>query len=316
VLKVSGLRTYYETFGGNVKAVDDVSFGLSEGEALGLIGESACGKTTTALSVIRLLPPNGKIIAGKVFLDGEEILSKSDSEMRKIRWKKVSIVFQSAMNALHPVFKIKDQIAEAILTHEKLTKHEVMDRVGKLIEMVRIDPSKLEDYPHELSGGMKQRVVIAMALANYPKIVIADEPTTALDVIVQAQVLKLIKDLQAELNLSMLLITHDLSVVAEICHTLGVMYAGNLVEYSSLRETFEFPKHPYTQGMLESFPTLSRSRKEPIKFIPGAPPNLIKPPSGCRFHPRCPHAKKVCSKKKPETVEVKKDHFVACYLYT
>jgi len=315
VLEVVGLKTYYRTLGGFVKAVDDISFELPEGEALGLVGESACGKSTAALSLMRLLPPEGKIIAGEVYLQGDDVLRKKESEMRQIRWKKISMIFQSAMNALNPVFRIEDQIVEAILTHEQVSKSEALERTKKLIEKVGMDQSILRSYPHELSGGMKQRVVIAMALASNPKIVLADEPTTALDVIVQAQILKLIKDIQKDEHLSVVLITHDLSVIVQMCDTIAVMYAGKIVERGSTQIIIKDPKHPYTMGMLSSFPSLSRSRYDRLTFIPGTPPNLVDPPSGCRFHPRCPHAMDVCIKKEPKNIELDKGHPVACHLY-
>jgi len=271
LLEVKKLKTYYKTLKGVVKAVDDVTLHLAEREALGLAGESACGKTTLAMSIMETLPPNAEIVGGKIFLDGEEILTKNEEEMRKVRWKKISMIFQSAMNALNPVFKIKDQIIEPIFAHENVSREEAIERAKELVKMVRMDPSVLERYPHELSGGMKQRAVIAMALANYPRIVIADEPTTALDVIVQAQILKLIKKLQANMNLSIILITHDLPIIAEICDKLAIMYAGKIVEYGDVYTLFTDPKHPYTKLMLESFPSLSSPKKGKFTYIPGAP---------------------------------------------
>lgn len=297
-----------------MKAVDHISLGLSEKEALGIVGESACGKTTTALSIMRLLPPH-TTTTGEVLLDGENILNISDGEFRKITWKKISMVFQSAMNSLNPMFRIKDQITEAILLHQRISKQEALDRTRDLMEMVRIDKARLNDYPHELSGGMKQRVVIAMALANYPSLVIADEPTTALDVVVQSQILKLMKDLQTTMGLSLILITHDLAVVAGICEKLAVMYAGKIVEYGDVPTLFRKPSHPYTERMLNSFPSLSRSRNERVTSIPGNPPSLINPPSGCRFHPRCPYAREVCKKEEPRMVKMGKGCTVMCHLY-
>lgn len=315
LLEVNDLKTYYYTLGGLVKAVDHISLVLSERETLGIVGESGCGKSTTALSIMRLLPTY-TITAGDVLLDGQNILNKSDEDFRKIRWKRISMVFQSAMNSLNPMFRIRDQITEAILVHEEISKKEALTRARDLMEMVRIDEARLNDYPHELSGGMKQRVVIAMALANYPSLVIADEPTTALDVVVQAQILQLIEDLQEKMGISLILITHDLAVVAGICEKVAVMYAGKIVEYGDVHTLFTKPKHPYTERMLNSFPSLSRSRHERVTSIPGDPPSLINPPSGCRFHPRCTHAQEVCKKEEPRMAEFGKGCTVLCHLYT
>ena len=317
LLDVKNLRAYYYTLRGVVKAVDGVNFRLPEKTALGLAGESACGKTTKALSLMRILPPMGRIVGGEVILDGQDIVKISEQDMRKIRWKKIALVFQSAMNALNPVFKIKDQIIEAIMIHEsEITKDEALGRAKDLITMVRMDSSYLERYPHELSGGMKQRAIIAMALANYPNFLILDEPTTALDFIVQAQILKLIKSLQKRLNLSLLFISHDLSVLSEVCDDLAIMYAGKIVEYSNAQSLITQPKHPYAQGMIESFPSLSHPRRHRFTFIPGIPPDLINPPQGCRFHPRCIYTKDVCRHVEPEMIEVEKGHQVTCHLYT
>jgi len=315
VLDVQDLRTYYTILRGQVKAVDGVSFPVEKGEALGLAGESGCGKTTIALSILKILPKGGQIAGGKILFRDMDIAQITDSEMRKIRWKGVSIVFQGAMNALDPVFKVGDQIVEAIRTHEhEVTKKEASERAEKLLEMVGIDPTRFTSYPHEFSGGMRQRALIAMSIACNPQLLIADEPGTALDVIVQAQVLKLLRDLKEKLNLSMILITHDLSIIAETCEKTAIMYAGKVAEYGDILTIFKEPLHPYTQGLLGVFPSI-RAAKRRMTSIPGSPPDLLNPPTGCRFHPRCPFRMDVCDKKEPEMNEVsKKPHFVACHL--
>ena len=314
ILEIKGLKAYYETIKGYVKAVDDVSLRIKSKTAVGLVGESGCGKTTLALAVTRLLPSNGRVLGGSIFFNGKDILSISEEEFRKeYRWKKISMVFQGAMNALNPVYRIGDQIAEAIIKHENVSKDEALERAKKLLSLVGIDPERAKSYPHELSGGMKQRTMIAMALACNPEFLIADEPTTALDVIVQAQVLKLIKSLQQELGLTLMLITHDLSVVAEICDYAAVMYAGKLVESADIVTIYKNPLHPYTKGLVNAFPSIRGERKQLVS-IPGAPPNLLNPPSGCRFHPRCPYAMEICRKEEPELVKVDGDHQVACHL--
>lgn len=315
LLKVENLKMYYETMRGYVKAVDDVSFTVNRKEALGLAGESGCGKTSVALAILGLLPWNGRIVEGKITLAGEDIGKMSDAELRKkIRWKSISIIFQGAMNALHPTYTIGHQIAEAILAHEDVSKHEAMERAGKLLELVGIEPSKTNRYPHELSGGMKQRTVTAMALACNPDLVIADEPTTALDVIVQAQVLRVMKDLQRSLDLSWILISHDLSIIAETCTKVAIMYAGKIVEYGDITHVFKESLHPYTKKLITAFPSVLGPKTE-LSSIHGFPPNLLNPPPGCRFHPRCPRAMEICKKEEPRLVEGGKEQLVACHLY-
>jgi peptide/nickel transport system ATP-binding protein len=315
VLDVQGLTTHYITLSGAVKAAEDVSFQVDKGEALGLAGESGCGKTTVALSIMRILPPGGKIVKGKILFKGKDIIPLSEDEMRKnVRWKGISIVFQGAMNALNPVFKVGDQISEAILLHEpNVTKKEAMERTAKLLELVNIDPERADNYPHEFSGGMRQRAMIAMALACNPELLISDEPATALDVIVAAQVLKLMRELKQKLNLAMILITHDLSIIAETCEKIAVMYAGNIVEYGRVLDVFKEPLHPYTQGLLSVFPGIKASKTR-LTSIPGLPPDLLNPPSGCRFNPRCKYAMEICRKSQPELVAIHKGHYVACHL--
>jgi len=316
LLEVQNLTTYYTTQRGPVHAVENISFRLDEGKALGLAGESGCGKTTAALSLLRILPFNGKILHGKILFQEKDIVQISENELRdKIRWKGISLIFQGAMNALNPVYRIEDQIVEAIKLHEpKITKKEAKQRVKQLFELVGLDPSRTRNYAHEFSGGMRQRAMIAMALACNPKILIADEPGTALDVIVQAQVLKLMSELRKKLNLAIIMISHDLSIISETCDDLAIMYAGKIVELGDVYSMFKKPLHPYTQGLIEAFPNIKEKRRK-MYSIPGYPPNLLKPPSGCRFHPRCKYAMDVCKKEEPPFHEVSEGHFVACHLY-
>lgn len=315
LLDIQNLRTYYYTGRGPVKAVEGVSFHVEKGEALGLAGESGCGKTTVALSLLRILPSGGKIVGGKIFFHNRDIVKISQNQMREdVRWKQMSYIFQGAMNAMNPVYKVGDQIIEAIRTHEpKVYTKEAKKRAGKLLELVGIDSSRVDNYPHEFSGGMKQRALIAMALACNPSLVIADEPGTALDVIVQAQFLKLLNELRHKLNLAVIMITHDLSMIAETCQTLAIMYAGNLVEYGDIVNLFKKPLHPYTQDLIESFPSIKAAKQDMVS-IPGSPPDLLQPPSGCRFHPRCKYAMDICKKKTPRLIEIAKNHSVACHL--
>jgi peptide/nickel transport system ATP-binding protein len=315
LLEVKNLTTYYSTRRGPVHAVENISFSIEKAEAMGLAGESGCGKTTIALSLLRILPWNGKIIEGRISLGDKDITKMKEDELRKeIRWTGISLIFQGAMNALNPVYRIEDQIVEAIRTHEPhVKKREAKERIAKLFEMVGIEPSRAKNYPHEFSGGMRQRAMIAMALACNPSLLIADEPGTALDVIVQAQVLKLISELKNRLSLSIIVITHDLSIISETCDKMAIMYAGKIVELGDVMSLFKKPLHPYTQGLISAFPNLKAKKQEMIS-IPGSPPNLLNPPSGCRFHPRCSHAMDVCVKKEPAFVEISPGHYVACHL--
>jgi len=316
VLQLEGLTTNYRTLRGWVRAAEDVSFSVEKGKALGIVGESGCGKTTVALSILKLLPAGGKIRQGKILFNGQDLVPLSDREMRKIRWKGISIVFQGAMNALNPVFKVGDQIVEAIRLHESdVSKSEAKKRAESLFEMVGVEPSRIDNYPHEFSGGMRQRALIAMALAANPQVLIADEPGTALDVIVQAQVLQLMRSLKEKLGLSMIVISHDLSIVAEICDDVAIMYAGHMAEYGDVSEIFKQPLHPYTQGLMGAFPSIKGAKKK-LLSIPGQPPDLLNPPTGCRFHPRCPYVMDICRKERPQLKEGgSADHPVACYLY-
>lgn len=316
LLEVQNLKTYFTTLRGFVKAVDGVNFTIEKGQLMGLAGESGCGKTTVALSILRILPPEGKILDGKILFKGADIVKLKEKDMKeKVRWKGISLVFQGAMNALNPVYKISEQIVEAIRTHERnVSKEEALERGRKLFELVGIDPSRITNYPHEFSGGMKQRAVIAMALACNPDLLIADEPATALDVIVQAQFLQLIKKLKETLRLSMILITHDLSIIAETCDMLAVMYAGKIVEYGDIEKVFNEPMHPYTQALIQAFPNIYEEKAQ-MASIPGSPPDLLSPPKGCRFNPRCKYTMDVCRKEEPLLEGIDGgEHQVACHL--
>jgi peptide/nickel transport system ATP-binding protein len=315
ILDVQNLSTYYLTDRGPVRAAEKVSFELEKGEAMGLAGESGCGKTTVALSLLKILPSNGQVVGGKILAKNIDVVKLSETEMRKrVRWKIISMIFQGAMNAMNPLYKVGDQIVEAIKLHEPdVTRKEAKERAAKLLEMVGIDASRVDNYPHEFSGGMKQRALIAMSLCSNPEIVIADEPGTALDVIVQAQVLRLLIELKNKLNLSMVMISHDLSMIAEVCQKLSIMYAGHLVEYGDIVKLFKNPLHPYTVDLIESFPSI-KADKQAMVSIPGFPPDLLNPPSACRFHPRCKYAMDICRKETPKLVEVSPNHFAACHL--
>ncbi len=314
LLVVDGLKTYFGLESGTVHAVDGVSFRLDHGEALGIAGESGCGKTTTALSLVRLLPPNARIEAGSIRLYGIDLVPKSANALRRYRWREISIVFQGAMNALNPVHRLRDQIAEPIVERLGLDGREARKRAGELLELVGIPRKRGNAYPHELSGGMRQRAMIAMALACDPAIVIGDEPTTALDVMVQAQILELLERLRSQLGLSLILITHDLSVIAETCDRVLMMYAGRVAEEGPVREVFARPRHPYTQKLLAAFPNIQADRRT-LDVIPGSPPDLRHPPPGCRFAPRCPFAMPVCTEVVPPEVTFADAVRVACHLY-
>lgn len=315
ILEVQNLTTHYRILRGWVRAVDDVSFKVDQGEALGIAGESGSGKSTIALSLLRILPAGGIIRKGKIIFDGQDLVSLSEPEMRKFRWKGISIVFQGAMNAMNPVFKVGDQIGEAIKIHEPgVAGADVKERVAKLLETVGIEASRANNYPHEFSGGMRQRALIAMALAANPTLLIGDEPGTALDVIVQAQTLKLLRDLKDRLGLSMIMISHDLSIIAETCDKVAIMYAGKIVEYGDAVSVFKNPLHPYTQGLIKAFPSI-KGEKVRLSSIPGQPPDLLNPPPACRFNPRCPYVMDICKQKEPVLQENEDGHLVACHLY-
>ena len=285
---------------------------MARGQSLALVGESGCGKTSVAISLMRLLPDNARLIGGQVLLDERDLLSIAEEEVRRYRGRRIAMVFQAAMNALDPVYRVGDQIIEAIEIHGMdSTRREAQERVARLFGMVGLDPRLMERYPHEYSGGMRQRAIIAMALACEPDVIIADEPTTALDVIVQDRVLRELKQVQRQLNMSMIYITHDIAVVAEITDQIGVMYAGKLVELGNTIDVFRSPIHPYTANLLSSFPSV-RGEKRPLASLPGEPPDLINPPIGCRFHPRCAYATEVCRREEPPII-ARDGHWAACW---
>ncbi len=296
------------------RAVEGVSFTLREGEMLGIVGESGCGKTTLMLSLLRLLPAAGRIVSGQINFLGRDLLDLSEREMESVRWKNISMIFQGAMNALNPVRSIGDQISEAILCHDRyVSRSQVDDRVGELLEMVGISASRRDQYPHQYSGGMRQRAMIAMALACSPQVVIADEPTTALDVMVQAQILELLDQLRHRLGLAVILVTHDLGVVAEVCDSVLVMYGGVTAEYADVDTIFNHPRHPYTQQLLAAFPDLSNPQSRLIS-IPGYPPRLDDLPPGCRFAPRCNQVFERCHHERPALHRLEGNHLASCHL--
>lgn len=315
VLEVKDLRVYYWTAAGPVRAVDGVSFAIQRGERFGLVGESGCGKSTTASAILRLIRPPGSIEGGEVLLEGVDLLKLPPSEVRRVRWRRVALVMQGAMNSLNPVMRVRDQIADAIRAHTSPppSPRALEARIRDLLGMVGLPARVMDLYPHELSGGMKQRVCIAMAMALEPALIIADEPTSALDVVVQRVVAQTLVEVGEKLGSALLLIGHDLGLQAQLVHRLGVMYAGRLVEVGQAETLFEQPKHPYTQLLLASVPSV-KQRTLP-RAIPGLPPPLISPPPGCVFHPRCPFATEICRKVVPQPREVAPGHTVACHLY-
>ncbi len=303
----------YLTARGPVKAVDGVSFTIQPGEVIGLAGESGSGKSTIAHAILRILHPPALITGGQALFEGHDILEMNDEELNQFRWSKISIVFQSAMNALNPVMKIRDQLTDVMLLHG-LTKADAEKRAVELFDLVGIEPQRLDAYPHQLSGGMRQRAVIAIALALNPPLLIMDEPTTALDVVVQKDILQQIATLREKLGFSILFITHDLSLLVEISDKIAIMYAGEIVEQAPAHELFEHALHPYTLGLMNSFPSITGEKRK-LTGIPGSPPDLVEPPAGCRFHPRCPKAMAQCSQIAPVTKAVSSTHSVACHLF-
>lgn len=300
ILEVKDLNVRYKLGPYTVYAVNGVSFKVREGETLGLVGESGCGKSTTSLAIMRLLPSNGRIEKGKIIFKGEDLVKIPTVRLRKILWSEIAMVFQGAMNSLNPVFKVGDQVAEPLIYHEGISREEAYEIVRELFIEVGLDPARMNDYPHQLSGGMKQRVVIAMAIAMNPSLLIADEPTTALDVTIQAQILDLLKKLQRRYGMSMIYISHDLAVVAEMSDRVAVMYAGYLVEEADVVSIYKRPAHPYTKGLIAAIPSPTRIEERRIVAIPGSPPDLRKPIKGCPFADRCPFAKDICFEKPPE----------------
>ena len=314
LLDIQGLQVDYMTPGGPVRAANGVSFAVKPGEVFGLAGESGCGKSTVAHAILRILRPPAVITGGHVYFEGDDVLDMTPEQLQAFRWQGASMVFQSALNALNPVLKVKDQIGDVIVKHKKVSRSAAYKRAGELLELVGIEHGRIESFPHELSGGMRQRVVIAMALALDPPLMIMDEPTTALDVVVAKDIMQRIEQLKEEMGFSILFITHDLSLMVEFSDRIGIMYAGDIVELAPAKELFNNPLHPYTQGLLGSFPALTGEKKK-ITGIPGTPPNLLHPPTGCRFHPRCPKVMSHCAQLVPQLQEVAPGHWVACHLY-
>jgi peptide/nickel transport system ATP-binding protein len=318
LLEVRDLRVSFDTEDGVVRAVDGIGWAVDAGRTLGIVGESGSGKTVASLSVLGLTRARNARVEGSILLDGRELLSASEEELRRIRGNDVAMIFQDPLSALHPFFRIGDQLAEAVLAHRDVTRREAAARALEMLELVGLPDARgrVGAYPHELSGGMRQRVMIAMALVNEPRLLIADEPTTALDVTVQAQILELLARLQAELGMAIVLITHDLGIVAELADDVAVMYAGRIVEQAPTQAIFDAPEHPYTWGLLRSIPRLERPRSEELVAIPGRPPSLIDPPGGCRFHPRCPYVREAHRHIVPELVPAGDDprHLAACLI--
>lgn len=316
ILQVKNLQVSFSTYGGEVKAVRGVSFDLHKGETLAIVGESGCGKSVTSQSIMRLIPnPPGKIVGGEILFKGEDLIQLKEAELRKIRGANISMIFQDPMTALNPTLTIGEQIMEGIMQHEKLSRKQARRVAVEMLTLVGI-PSpeeRLKQYPHQFSGGMRQRIVIAMALICRPDVLIADEPTTALDVTIQAQILELFREIQKKTGVSIILITHDLGVVAQVADRIAVMYAGKIVELGSRREIFYQPKHPYTQGLLQSVPRLDIEKAELVP-IPGSPPDLFSPPVGCAFAARCPYAMEVCDRVYPQSTALSNHHYVDCWL--
>ena len=312
LLEVKKLTVQYTTDDAVIHAVNGISFDIEEGQTLGIVGETGAGKTTTCLSILRLISStSGQIQEGEILFEGNDILKKSESEMRKIRGQKISMIFQDPMTALNPVIPVGKQISEVIRKHQKCSRTEATARAGEMLNKVGIAPERASDYPHQFSGGMKQRVVIAMALACNPKLLLADEPTTALDVTIQAQILEMIKELQREFHTAMILITHDLGIVAETCDSVAIMYAGELVEYGTAEHIFEDPLHPYTVGLFEAIPSIDE-KTDRLKAIPGLMPDPADLPKGCKFAPRCPYSTEECRADIPPYRQVEPGHFVRC----
>src|SRR5690554_4813870 len=312
LLTVTDLAIHYHTGAGPVRAVDGIDFSIAPGEALGLVGESGCGKTTAAKAMLKLLPPNGDIPRGQMDFNGRDLVPLTGEDMRRVRWKEIAWISQAAMNALDPVYRVGDQILEAMQAHIKIDKAEGWARAADLFRAVGIDPSRLRAYPHEMSGGMKQRAVIAMAMALEPQLLIADEPTTALDVVTQAQILSRLARLRRERGMALLFITHDISVVVQTCDRVAVMYGGRIMETGPVREVFGSPFHPYTMGLTNAFPTLEGAKRELIS-IPGTPPDLLAPPKGCRFADRCPFRQEVCVEVSPPLQALDGERAAACH---
>jgi oligopeptide transport system ATP-binding protein len=316
LLQVTDLHTSFFTHAGEVKAVRGVNLDVNRGEAIGIVGESGCGKSVTMMSMLRLLVDTGKVKEGRAFFDGRDLIKLNHNELLRIRGNEIGMIFQDPMTSLNPVFTVENQLAEPLIRHKKMNKFNARKKIVELLNLVGIPEAhkRLKQYPHEFSGGMRQRVMIAMALSCSPKLLIADEPTTALDVTIQAQILDMLKDLKNKINTSIILITHDLGVVADLCSRINVMYGGIIVESGTKRDIFYNPRHPYTLGLLRSVPNPKTLLRERLKPIDGQPPDLIKPPAGCPFTPRCQYAMKICSMKLPPSFEISDGHRAACWI--
>jgi oligopeptide transport system ATP-binding protein len=317
LLDVQDLAVSFDTYAGNVKAVSGISFQVFPGEAVGIVGESGCGKSVTAHAIMQLIAtPPGRYDKGKIFFESVDLLHRSEQELSKIRGNDISMIFQDPMTSLNPVLTVGLQIAESIQLHQHLPKKEAYSRAVEMLRLVGITSPerRLKNYPHQFSGGMRQRVMIAMALSCNPKLLIADEPTTALDVTIQAQILDLLKDLQEKLDTAIILISHDLGVIARLCSRIIVMYAGTIAEIGMAQDIFHHPQHPYTWGLLQSIPRIDVRQKQKLSVIAGQPPDLLQPPAGCPFHPRCPYAMNICANHYPETTQLTPEHSVKCWL--
>ena len=314
LLDIRDLKVYYFARRGTVRAVDNVSLKLTKGESLGLVGESGCGKSTLGLAILRLVPEPGRIVAGSVIFDGLDLTKLSEEDMRRIRGSRIAMVFQDPMTSLNPLMKIGEQLTETLMVHGEADKEVAKEKAISILSDVGIGPERFNDYPHQLSGGMRQRVMIAMALILKPDLVIADEPTTALDVVTQAQIVDLMKDLKEKYKMSLIFISHDISLVSEVADRMAVMYAGQVVEVGDVLSIFDEPLHPYTKALLEAIPNIELADQK-LVYIPGSPPDLVSPPPGCRFHPRCPFATDKCKVEEPEMIEVRPGRWVKCFRY-
>jgi len=314
LLDIRGLKVYYFARRGTVRAVDNVSLKLTKGESLGLVGESGCGKSTLGLAILRLVPEPGRIVAGSVIFDGLDLTKLPEEDMRRIRGSRIAMVFQDPMTSLNPLMKIGEQLTETLMVHGEADKEVAKEKAISILSDVGIGPERFNDYPHQLSGGMRQRVMIAMALILKPDLVIADEPTTALDVVTQAQIIDLMKDLKEKYKMSLIFISHDISLVSEVADRMAVMYAGQVVELGDVLSIFDEPLHPYTKALLEAIPNIELADQK-LVYIPGSPPDLVSPPPGCRFHPRCPFATDKCKVEEPEMIEVRPGRWVKCFRY-
>jgi peptide/nickel transport system ATP-binding protein len=314
LLDVRDLHTSFFTPQGEARAVDGISFSIDAGQTLGLVGESGCGKTMTALSILRLTPPSGRIVGGEIVFDGRNLLTLSETEMRRVRGNAIAMIFQEPMSSLNPVFTVGNQIAEAVRLHQGLSRHAAREQAIAMLKLVEIPEAerRVDEYPHQLSGGMRQRVMIAMALSCHPRLLIADEPTTALDVTIQAQILDLLAGLQKRFGMALILVTHDLGVVAERANAVAIMYAGRIVEHAAVQTLFAHPLHPYARGLLRSVPKIGAAKTRRLEAIPGLVPDLLHVPSGCHFHDRCPHAIERCAAVDPPLEEIDPGHWAAC----